>query len=284
MTDNSDWFFIEDAYQLAEGEKDKEYRDIAMSVADRLSKAFASGKLKSVDSKKAPTIKSTTKSGGKSIGVYIKSFFAKSILDYSDEYTDDLIISFVVANEKDFAERNASANFVKMNDKQGSVKLFFKSRSMIVGKDEASDKKNADWWDKYVIDNAAKLFKDRENSFEHEYIHYLDSMRFKGNWKDYVAKFAKKKGKGMTGKEANDPTELNAYMQQAMAKIDRELEFREGSPLTKKLLGNSAQEFVQNVMKKGYLHSGFWSSLTDENKRKFYKRLAQLWQEKQQTK
>lgn len=121
-----------------------------------------------------------------------------------------------------------------------------------------------------------------EDSFFHEFIHYLDDVRSGTK----TAGAAKKFDAGDEAAYFNTPSEYNAYFQEAANRYFRRIDKITGAKNSERkfgiLIGNTAEEFITAAVRDfAKTHDAtirkFWSLLTSKNERKIKKRLYQLW-------
>lgn len=113
------------------------------------------------------------------------------------------------------------------------------------------------------------LEKNR-SSYVHEFIHFLDRRRLKGKIKRISSTL-----RAGAEKYFNQPLELNAYIQQAFDSIEESIADLE---LTRDdarvVMGGSPQALAREIESQT---KEFVDALTPENRKKFLKRVAQLW-------
>jgi hypothetical protein len=265
-----DWKFIEELFAINEGAEDSKYRKTAMDVADKIESALKSGKLASVKTFPGSFMLQGSKP------VILVAIRLSDLIDNPAPEHKNIAVRFLAAKTED--NHRASATYKLSGKGLSMIDLFFKFKNAPFTGDKTKDENQMVIWTKHVVKHGAEMFAKKKNAFEHEYIHYLDSMRLKAPWgKVAGATQSKRQAGGLSSAEAGDPLELNAYSQQSMARIKRELD--KGKEAKKSLLGGSAQEFIKNITRKKLILPGFFDLLDEVGKRKFLKRLAQMWQE-----
>ena len=122
-----------------------------------------------------------------------------------------------------------------------------------------------------------ELENDRQ-TFIHEFTHYLDSLR----WKTDMDVAAQKSNIASSTQQDyyNSPAELNAYYQQAISQLEKNINLmasnKNGKSYLKRSIPDNPQQFIK-VAKNGLFHRPFIKNLSPENTKRLDKRLYNLW-------
>lgn len=140
-----------------------------------------------------------------------------------------------------------------------------------------------DEFESKIVDRLVGWFIGKDQTFIHEFTHYLDTVRsgVKGG-------SARSVDAGDLASYFNNPREYNAYYQEtvseifylvdAMTKMERgDEKFRKMFPDFKAFFAYALKKFAQG----GKVTQAFYSALTPENQRRLKKRLAQTWDDLQ---
>jgi hypothetical protein len=122
------------------------------------------------------------------------------------------------------------------------------------------------WFPVFISQRAAR------SVFIHEYIHLLDYHRIG----PAVMKRLNLIGIGDEGYH-NSPLELNAYIQQGLARVEDELKRAGSKEAALAVMGKTPQEFHKRVLK--HMNKSFLKNLTDDNKKKLAKRVYQMYKD-----
>jgi hypothetical protein len=111
----------------------------------------------------------------------------------------------------------------------------------------------------------------------HEFIHYLDSMRYKGDYEKATTSMAK--GPPNSKDYYNNPQEYNAYYQQAVSEFADAVDRARKAGHTHRLqyyLPNNVNDFVKNF-KTGFIRPELLHNLNPKLMRNLDKRVADLY-------
>jgi len=129
-------------------------------------------------------------------------------------------------------------------------------------------------WKGLVASHGEKIMDRAKELFWHEFIHYMDYNRIHPQDPKRRSQVFKKKGDDKKS-YFNNPLELNAFIQQGLSRVENHLTSVGSRAEVMKVIGKSADEFYKTMLK--LLSPGFAKNLTDQNKNKLKKRVAQMW-------
>jgi hypothetical protein len=190
------------------------------------------------------------------------------IKDIDGEYSDLILQIFPSKNPKKWYQAVAEKDVDNLEDETTTIKIFLPNKPDLI---RQVQKDNKDGW--------------IEESFIHEFIHYLDLKRFKNKKTLHAALGTEKifKREGIF-KYVNHPLELNAYYQQAVSNYedifyytlelynkDKEQDFYETYLETFDSFMKDFKKYTSGTFKE------FFENLTPKNQQKIKKRLYGLY-------
>ena len=236
-----------------EGSEDQKFRQRALDVFKRVLEDLRTLKTTDLDTPKA--------------GKNIVSLKVGETLDDAD--LDDLHIWFVMRD--DSIPVNRRAMFV------GSSKTDYRRIEIYVDVPSTMvPRMTPEIWKRVIAKNGAKVFERVQEIFWHEFVHYMDFKRMHPVSRSKAfGKTKNLKGVADPGKYFNDPIELNAFIQQGLGRVQNHLANAGSKEEVEKVIGKSPNDFYRLMLK--VLSPGFAKNLTDRNKNKLKKRVAQMW-------
>jgi hypothetical protein len=233
---------LDEYFMLFEGADDAKYRQRAIDVHGKITKALVTDKSK---------VSNVVNVG--------------DLLD--DDSMKDLSVEFVRRAEDE--KSKSDAKFVtNVNKKEKKIVLFVEVPAKAANMSD-------DEWRKVLQkgSNIAKIMERTNGLFYHEFVHYMDFERAPGTKKAFVD-FTNKKRSGSTTKADyfNDPLESNAIIQQGLTQIEDYLT-TVSKDKALKVIGKSPDDFFKLVLDliPGNKH------FTDKYKNKLKKRTASMW-------
>jgi hypothetical protein len=182
-------------------------------------------------------------------------------------------------NIKSALNAKAIRNWASNTDpttKDYTIHIYFDAPKEVVG--------DPTIYNKWFAENLAEIVSNEKlrSSYVHEFTHIMDYRRVSPAYlvNRTAAKNAEKQNMAATGtskrdfeKYVNDPLEMNAYFQQAIADVVRKLKNLDNTESKIEFLGKTPQEFVEKFMT-SFLKKAFRKNLSPENQQRIIKRAA----------
>lgn len=246
-------------FGISEGKDDAHFREMARTASDAIEKALKSepgdGAM-AFDSRMGPCVAldMETLSGLGGLG--------------------GLKLRFLLMTVEHGSAAGASAAFFNppKGGKPAAITLVFRAKGV-----SDPGKLTPDVWLSKFKKERARLFADRRSAFTHEFIHFLDFMRVSDP--EVARRLMRSAASNATASDKayyNDSIETNAFVQQALTKLENFL--KAADPEKKQqLLGKGDRGFYEWAI--GYFPKGFMDNLDEKNGRKIVKRVMQLRQD-----